>query len=90
MLFNCPTFLIPTVVLNSLCPEHMKNNSSHKKYLGFIIFLIFAAGLSVKEGLGGGDFDVYLDASRRLFAGENIYAPPHFNNLQYYYSPLLQ
>ncbi len=34
----------------------------------------------------GGDFDVYLQASRQLLAAQNIYAPPFIRDLQYYYS----
>ena len=57
-------------------------------YPVFIIFLIFAISLSVNKGFTEGDFDVFLNASKRLVAGEDIYSPPHFRNLQYYYSPL--
>lgn len=52
-----------------------------------MFFLIIAIFLSVNKGLSEGDFDVYLNASERLIAGEDIYSPPHLNDLQYYYSP---
>jgi len=58
-----------------------------KKYPVFMFFLIIAIFLSVNKGLSEGDFDVYLNASERLIAGEDIYSPPHLNDLQYYYSP---
>ena len=54
------------------------NSLSRTEYRGLILFLILAAVFSIKEGLGGGDFDVYLDASRRLISGENIYAAPYY------------
>lgn len=51
-----------------------------------IIILIIVLLSSVVSSLDGGDFDVYLDAARKLAAGENIYQPPFVKGLQYYYS----
>ena len=65
----------------------MKAIQYFKKHPVFTIFLIFGIGLSFIRGFSIGDFDVFLNASERLIAGENIYSPPHFYNLQYYYSP---
>lgn len=36
----------------------------------------------------GGDFDVYLDAAQKLQNGHDIYFPPFWEGLQYFYSPL--
>lgn len=44
--------------------------------------------LSLNSLSNGGDFDVFLDAAKKLHAGHDIYAPPLLNNLQYLYSPL--
>ncbi len=66
----------------------MKVISYIKNYPVFAVFLVFAIGLSVSKGFSEGDFDVFLNAAKRLVAGENIYSPPHFRNFQYYYSPL--
>lgn len=57
-----------------------------KKIFAIIIiaFLIFTSFMTATDG---GDFDTYLDASQKLQAGFNIYAPPFIKGLQYYYSP---
>ena len=54
----------------------------------FILLGVVYLILSIVSALDGGDFDVYLDAGRRILVGENIYAPPFAKGLQYYYSPL--
>ncbi|HVG41361.1 MAG TPA: glycosyltransferase family 87 protein, partial [Chitinophagaceae bacterium] len=48
--------------------------------------LIIVIVSSVRTPINGGDFDVYLDAARKLNEGQNIYRPPFINGLQYYYS----
>jgi hypothetical protein len=52
---------------------------------GICLLYIF---ICYKSAVKGGDFDVFLDAAQKLNNGENIYAPPFFNGLQYFYSPL--
>lgn len=46
--------------------------------------------LSVKNRQTGGmdDFDIFFKAGERLLNGENIYGPPHYYNLKYFYSVL--
>lgn len=57
------------------------------KHHAFSYILVFIAlALCVNAAIHGGDFDVYLDAARKLREGRNIYAPPFIHNLQYYYS----
>ncbi len=51
------------------------------------IFLwLFVIVTSVFTVANGGDFDVYLDAAKKLSNQSNIYAPPFAKGLQYYYS----
>jgi hypothetical protein len=54
-----------------------------KVFLG-IIAVVFAINCSKHSS----DFSVFLDAGRRILIGENIYAQPFYQGLQYYYSPL--
>ncbi len=57
----------------------------------YIFYLLISAVVlvsSISTAFNGGDFDVFLEASRKLVAGENIYAPPFVRGLQYYYSVL--
>ncbi|RLD25831.1 MAG: hypothetical protein DRI54_04060 [Bacteroidetes bacterium] len=58
-----------------------------QKFLIIGIALIYIA-LSIVSALDGGDFDVFLDAAIKLNNGQNIYVPPFFKGLQYFYSPL--
>ncbi|MDJ1502609.1 glycosyltransferase family 87 protein [Xanthocytophaga agilis] len=58
-----------------------------KKTIGTTIFLLFVLICCIITATDGGDFDVYLDSARRLKNFENIYQPPFFKGLQYYYSP---
>lgn len=57
------------------------------KSAGRILLLILCVAYSAVCAGRGGDFDVFLDAGQKLFLGQNIYQPPFFKNLQYYYSP---
>lgn len=52
----------------------------------YIVLILAWAAFCYAKALKGGDFDVYLDAARKLMEGENIYAPPFAKGLQYYYS----
>lgn len=64
----------------------MKNKILNKNQLIKIAILLFIVIISISTAKDGGDFDVYLEASRKLYNGENIYAPPFIHGLQYYYS----
>lgn len=57
-----------------------------KKYFISIVLILFAIITSILTSNNGGDFDVYLDAAKKLKEESNIYAPPFINGLQYYYS----
>jgi hypothetical protein len=63
---------------------------SHNRSLGTVMFFyyLWMASLVFRSIHGVDDFDVFLDAARRFVSGENMYGPPHFNQLKYYYSPL--
>lgn len=58
------------------------NNPRYAQWVLFFIILI----LSVSTALDGGDFDVFLDAGRKLQLHQNIYEGPFAKGLQYYYS----
>jgi len=51
-----------------------------------ILLLVFVIFTSISAAIYGGDFDVFLDAGRKLGKGQNIYAYPFVKGLQYYYS----
>jgi hypothetical protein len=55
------------------------------KILPVILWLV-AIFTSIGTARDGGDFDVYLDAAKKLSGHLNIYAPPFVKGLQYYYS----
>ena len=57
-----------------------------KELLFKILLLLLILTASILTSLDGGDFDAYLDAAVKMQRGENIYAPPFFKGLQYYYS----
>ena len=52
----------------------------------YALLLLFVTFTSVKTAFDGGDFDVYLDAAKKLSNLQNIYSPPFVKGLQYYYS----
>lgn len=56
-------------------------------YLWFVLILLYII-LSITSAVQGGDFDVYLDAAQKMSRGEDIFLPPFFEGLQYFYSPL--
>lgn len=57
------------------------------KYVGLVLAVLYII-LSINSATQGGDFDVYLDAAQKMGRGEDIYLPPFFEGLQYFYSPL--
>jgi hypothetical protein len=64
----------------------MKNKIFNKNKFFKISILLLIVVVSIGTAMDGGDFDVYLDAARKLNSGENIYTPPFINGLQYFYS----
>jgi hypothetical protein len=64
----------------------MKIKISNKRTVTIIV-IIAAVATSIITSKNGGDFDVFLDAGLKLSNMLNIYTPPFFNGLQYYYSP---
>ena len=64
----------------------MKNIILSKKLLFQIALILLLVLVSISTSKDGGDFDVFLDAARKLNYGQNIYAPPFVDGLQYYYS----
>jgi len=63
--------------------EMVRQNKQIIARLGFVAWALVA---SYATALNGGDFDVFLEAGRKLAAGQNIYEPPFVRDLQYYYS----
>lgn len=59
----------------------------NRKKILTILLLIIVLVTSVVTAIDGGDFDVYLDAAKKLSENLNIYTPPFVRGLQYYYSP---
>jgi len=55
-----------------------------KRILIFVLFL-YAIITSIVTTMDGGDFDVYLDAARKMSQNENIYAPP-YKTMPFFYS----
>jgi hypothetical protein len=53
-----------------------------------IVLIIVAVLYAFKCARNGHDFEVFVDAGGKIILGQNIYAPPFAQNLQYYYSPL--
>ncbi len=64
----------------------MKLKLLDNKILTTTILIIVAIVSSIITSTNGGDFDIYLDAARKLQAGQNIYKPPFIDGLQYFYS----
>ena len=68
----------------------MKVFSSRFKNLhsGKILFAVFSIIISYFSAVDGGDFDVYIEASHKLFHGQNPYLPPYAKDgMGYSYSP---
>ncbi len=63
------------------------NKILNKKSLLIILILIYVITTSILTSLDGGDFEVYLDAARKMSNNLNIYNPPFVKGLQYFYSP---
>ena len=65
------------------------NISATKSYYFLLLILGFWL-LSIKQRQHGGidDLDVFFNAGKRLLQQEDIYGPPHFYNLKYFYSVL--
>lgn len=56
------------------------------QYLNYF-FLFIAVAFVLLKGATGGDFDVFLEAARRLYNHENIYSSFSSGGFQWYYSP---
>jgi hypothetical protein len=66
---------------------HRQSSSKTTGTLVFFFFLwILALGFRAVRGCD--DFDVFLEAGRGVLDGRNIYGPPYYNHLKFYYSPL--
>lgn len=63
-------------------------NLRDRKTLITAVFVLIALVSSFITAKNGDDFDVFLDAAQKLAKGENIYQPPFYHGLQYYYSVL--
>ena len=61
-------------------------NLRDRKTLIMVVFGLIALITSFITAKNGDDFDVFLDAAQKLAKGENIYQPPFYHGLQYYYS----
>jgi len=59
-----------------------------KKQLLWALGFILISAYLISRALGGGDFDVYLSAARRLSEHGNIYSGDVVPGLNYLYSPL--
>jgi hypothetical protein len=57
-------------------------------YVLIIIYVLWLLSLKNRQTGGMDDFDVFFQAGERLLNGENIYGPPHYYNLKYFYSVL--
>lgn len=64
----------------------IKEFFKNKQNAAYLVLVIYAVITSVVTSVDGGDFDIYLEAARKLYAKQNIYAPPFIRGLQYYYS----
>src|SRR5574343_661849 len=69
-----------------MLPFRMKNTVFTKNLLFKIAAILLLVLVSISTSKDGGDFDVFLDAAQKLKNGQNIYAPPFVDGLQYYYS----
>lgn len=57
-------------------------------YVLIIIYVLWLFSLKNRQTGGMDDFDVFFHSGERLLNGENIYGPPHYYNLKYFYSVL--
>ena len=57
-------------------------------YVLILVYVLWLLSLKNRQTGGMDDFDVFFKAGERLLNGENIYGPPHFYNLKYFYSVL--
>lgn len=57
-------------------------------YVWLIIYVVWLISLKNRQTGGMDDFDIFFKAGERLNNGENIYGPPHWYNLKYFYSVL--
>lgn len=57
-------------------------------YVLIFIYVLWLFSLKNRQTGGMDDFDVFFHAGERLLNGENIYGPPHYYNLKYFYSVL--
>ena len=55
-------------------------------YLLLGIYCLWLLSLKNRQTGGIDDFDVFFKAGDRLLKGDNIYGPPHYYNLKYFYS----
>jgi hypothetical protein len=60
------------------------------KMTGTLVFFFFLwiLALGFRAVRGADDFDVFLQAGKGIVNGRNIYGPPYYNQLKFYYSPL--
>lgn len=57
-------------------------------YVLIVVYVLWLLSLKNRQTGGMDDFDVFFKAGERLLNGENIYGPPHYYNLKYFYSVL--
>jgi hypothetical protein len=57
-------------------------------YVLILIYVLWLFSLKNRQTGGMDDFDVFFHAGERLLNRENIYGPPHYYNLKYFYSVL--
>lgn len=58
------------------------------KYTLYVLAFAYILFCAIQGAVYGGDFDVYLDAGQKIQNGQNIYQPPFYKGLQYYYGPV--
>lgn len=68
----------------------LQNQSVRKAAFPFLltIYVFWLFSLYRRQTGGMDDFDVFFKAGERLQNGENIFGPPHYYNLKYFYSVL--
>lgn len=66
----------------------MVNKLIQSKYTLYVLGFAYVLFCAIQGAVNGGDFDVYLDAGQKIQNGQNIYQPPFFKGLQYYYGPV--
>ena len=65
-----------------------KNENSKIKKIGLIILSIVILTYLYFESANKGDFHIFLEASKSLFIGENIFQKTYFDGYHYFYSVL--